>query len=301
MNIVSLLPSTTEICFLLGMGEQLRGVTHECDYPPAARLLPHLTANVLPPGEHSSVAIDALITERVLNGLPIYHLDTELLERLEPDLILTQELCAVCAVSYDEVLAAAQALPRVPRVVSFEPASVDDVLASIVEIAALCGVPELGTAAAGALQQRLERVAGAVAGRTPVRTVCLEWLDPPMVGGHWVPEMVRLAGGVDLLGPEGMPSIPVTWEQVAAADPDALVLMPCGYDLETTRRYAAELDDNHLWRQLRAVREDRAYPVDGSSYFNRPGPRLVDGVELLADLLHPECFSRLEPILFTPR
>jgi iron complex transport system substrate-binding protein len=295
--IVSLLPSTTEICFALGLDAQLRGVTHECDYPPAARLKPALTRNALPAGEHSSADIDRLITDRILNGQSIYDLDRDLMERLAPDLVLTQELCDVCAVAYDDVLAVARTLPKVPRVASFEPRSVGEILDSIVEIARLAGAPERGAAFVSALRERLAVVATRVAGAPPPRVLCLEWLEPPMVGGHWVPEMVALAGGVDVLGPLGAPSVRVSWEQIAASDPQLVVLMPCGYDLTTTLERTRELDDVPAWRALPAVRAGHVFAVDGSGYFNRPGPRVIDGVELLARLCHPARCGDLGPAI----
>jgi iron complex transport system substrate-binding protein len=287
MNIVSLLPSTTEICYALGLGEQLRGVTHECDFPPEASAKPHLTRNVLPPGEHTSADIDRMITERILNGQSIYDLDTGLLAEIAPDLILTQELCDVCAVSYTDVLAAARTLPKVPEVASFEPRSVAEIVESVATVARLASVPERGEETAAALRARLDAVAELLRGVEPVRVLCLEWLDPPMVGGHWVPEMVRLAGGIDVLGPEGEPSVRVEWTPIAESRPDVVVLMPCGYDLPTTLAKVRELDDVPTWRELQAVRDGRVYAVDGSGYFNRPGPRVIDGVELLARLFHP--------------
>jgi len=287
MKIVSLLPSTTEICYALGLGEAVVGVTHECDYPADARGKPHLTANVLPEGEHTSVDIDRMIAERIMNGQSIYHLDTELLAELAPDLILTQELCEVCAVSYTDVLAAARTLPTVPEVAAFEPHNIEEILASIVEVARLAGVPERGERVVRELRARLVGVAERVDGIEQCRVLCLEWLSPPMAGGHWVPEMVRLAGGVDVLGPEGQPSTYITWEQIAVANPDVIVVMPCGYDLDATRVAMRELNDSPEWHALRAVREGRVHPVDGSGYFNRPGPRIIDGVELLARLIHP--------------
>lgn len=286
-RIVSLLPSTTEICFALGLGDQVVGVTHECDYPPAARALPHLTRNVIPPGARTSAEIDALVRERVLAGGSIYDLDRDLLAALAPDLVLTQALCEVCAVALDEVQAAAATLPIPPRVASFEPRTVEETLASIAEIAALAGVPERGTALVAQLRARLAAVRDRLAGAAPVRVLCLEWLAPPMAGGHWVPEMVRLAGGVDVLGPEGQPSVPVTWDAIDASDPDVIVLMPCGYDLDAAHAAARELEGEPRWHALLAARERRVVVVDASAYFNRPGPRLVDGVELLARLLHP--------------
>lgn len=297
MTIVSLLPSTTEICYGLGLGDRLGGVTHECDYPPEARDKPHLTRNVLPPGEHTSAEIDSMIAERVLNGEAIYDLDRELLADIAPDLILTQELCDVCAVSYDEVLEAAQALPKVPHVASFEPRSVEEILQSILDVARLASVEERGREVVAGLRQRLAAMAMHTAGQPAARVLCLEWLDPPMVGGHWVPEMVRLAGGVDVLGPEGQPSVVVTWEAIAESDPDVAILMPCGYDLPTTVEKARELDDVPEWRALRAVQAGRVYPVDGSAYFNRPGPRVVDGVELVAGLLREVDLTTRPPLL----
>lgn len=288
MKIVSLLPSTTEICYALGLGDSVVGVTHECDFPDDAREKPHLTANVLPDGEHTSAGIDRMIAERVMNGQSIYHLDTNVLEKLAPDLILTQELCEVCAVSYTDVLAAARTLPKTPEVAAFEPHSIAEILASITEVARLAGVPERGKQVVAELRARLDAVAERVVGAEPQRVLCLEWLAPPMAGGHWVPEMVRLAGGVDVLGPEGQPSTYVTWQQIAASDPDVVVVMPCGYDLDATRLAMRELDGVPEWEGLRAVREGRVYPVDGSGYFNRPGPRIIDGVELLARLIHPQ-------------
>ncbi len=286
MKIVSLLPSTTEICYALGLGEAVVGVTHECDFPSDARSKPHLTANVLPDGDHSSADIDRMIAERVQNGQSIYHLDTDLLADLAPDLILTQELCEVCAVSYTDVLAAARTLQKVPDVAAFEPHNIDEILGSMAEVARLAGVPEQGHQTVSELRARLLAVVDRVAGATPRRVLCLEWLEPPMAGGHWVPEMVRLAGGVNVLGVEGQPSAYVTWEQIAACDPDVIIVMPCGYDLDATRFAMTELDGVDAWPGLRAVRESRVHPVDGSGYFNRPGPRIIDGVELLARLIH---------------
>ena len=295
MNIISLLPSTTEIVYALGLGEQLRGVTHECDFPEEATRKPRLTRNVLPGGEHGSAEVDRLVRERVLNGQGIYDLDRELLAKLEPDLILTQELCEVCAVAYDEVLAAAEALPKVPRVASFEPDSIELIFDSIHDISWLAAHPERGRELVLVLRARLDALARRLEGAEPKRVLCLEWLDPPMVGGHWVPEMVRLAGGVDVLGAENEPSVYVTWDEIAAADPEVVILMPCGYDLATTVRMSAELDDIPAWRELSAVRAGEVYAVDGSGYFNRPGPRVIDGVEMLARLLHPDRCAGLGP------
>jgi iron complex transport system substrate-binding protein len=295
MNIISLLPSTTEIVYALGLGEQLRAVTHECDFPEDAKKKPHLTKSVLPEGEYGSAEIDRLVRERVLNGQGIYELDHDLLAEIEPDLILTQELCDVCAVSYDDVLAAVERLPKTPRVASFEPDSLELIFQSIYDISWLASHPERGRDLVASLQARLDSLSERLEGTQPKRVLCLEWLDPPMVGGHWVPEMVRLAGGADILGPENEPSVYVSWDEITAAEPDVVILMPCGYDLPTTVRLAGELDDVPDWRELAAVRAGEVYAVDGSGYFNRPGPRVVDGIELLARLFHPDRCSDLGP------
>lgn len=295
MRIISLLPSTTEICYSLGLGDQIVGVTHECDYPEDARRKPHLTRNVLPPGRFTSAEIDRLVSERVRNGQPIYELDANLMAELEPDLILTQALCEVCAVSYDDVLAVARSLPKVPEVLSFEPDSTEGILQSISEVARAAGVEAEGERVLADLRGRLDAVEARVAGAEPVRAVCLEWLDPPMVGGHWAPEMVRRAGGIDLLGQEGEKSTYTEWDRIVAANPDVVIAMPCGYDLEWTLQETQVLHTIPAFMGLRAVRESQVYAVDGSAYFNRPGPRVVDGVELLARIFHPSRCAGIGP------
>ncbi len=297
MRIVSLLPSITEICYALGLGEQLVAVTHECDYPPAAQLKPHITRNVLPPDVTDSAEIDRLVRERVGQGLPIYELDVDLLKRLDADLILTQELCPVCAVSYQDVLKIARTLPRMPQVLSLEPVSVDGVLESIQTVGAATGRERVADSVVQALRHRIgwigQRVSADAGSARSV--VCLEWLDPLMVGGHWVPEMVTLAGGRDMLGSAGENSVVVTWEQVVDAAPDVLVLMPCGNDLAHTVAEAEKLRELPRLDAIPAVRHEQVYAVDGSGYFNRPGPRLINGIEILAEILHPEVFGGIAP------
>lgn len=297
MRIVSLLPSITEICYTLGLGEQLVAVTHECDYPPAAEQKPRITRNVLPPDVTDSAEIDRLVRERVGQGKAIYELDIELLTRLEPDLILTQELCPVCAVSYQDVLEIARTLPRLPNVLSIEPTSVNGVLESFRTVGAATGRERVAEAVIEALQHRMDWIGqrvSEIAGSSR-SVVCLEWLDPLMVGGHWVPEMVDMAGGRDMLGQVGERSVCVTWEQVVAAAPDVLVLMPCGNDLAHTVAESEKLRELPRLDAIPAVRHEQVYAVDGSSYFNRPGPRLVNGIEILAEILHPEIFGGIAP------
>jgi len=293
MRIVSLLPSTTEICYALGLGDQLVAVTHECDYPPAASEKPQITRNVLPAEVTDSAEIDRLVRERVSQGLPIYELDVELLERLQPDLILTQELCPVCAVSYQDVLEISRALPHTPDVLSVEPTSIDGVLDSISTVGMATGRERVAGAIVAALRHRIAWIQCHVndIASSSRRVVCLEWLDPLMVGGHWVPEMVATAGGRDTLRCAGKPSAGVSWGQVVEAAPDVLVLMPCGNDLEHTVAEAEKLRELPGLDAIPAVRNEQVYAVDGSSYFNRPGPRLIVGIEILAEILHPEVFG----------
>jgi iron complex transport system substrate-binding protein len=297
MRIVSLLPSITEICYALGLGNQVVAVTHECDFPAAARRKPQITRNVLPAGITDSAEIDRLVRERVSQGLPIYEMDVDLLRELEPDLILTQELCPVCAVSYDDVMAIARTLPRMPQVISIEPTSVTGVLDSMRTVGAATGREGVAASVVDALQHRIDwirRRVSEVAG-SPRRVVCLEWLSPLMIGGHWVPEMVAMAGGQDVLGTTGTPTTVIDWDDVVAAAPDVLILMPCGDGLDHTVAEARLLRDLPRLDAVPAVRNEQVYAVDGSSYFNRPGPRLVTGIEILAEILHPEAFGGIAP------
>jgi iron complex transport system substrate-binding protein len=276
MRIVSLLPSATEIVFALGLGDQLVGVTHECDYPAEALSKPRVTSTALPAAARTSREIDDGINRLLDEDQSIYHLDRDLLERLQPDLILTQELCDVCAVAYTEVNRVAASVSSKPRVVSLEPNSLDQVLDSIVQVGMLVGCAERAEAYAATLHERLDAIAAltaAVAHRP--RVYCMEWLDPPMRAGHWIPEMVELAGGEESFGQRHQPSTKTTWAEIEAYAPEVIVLMPCGYDLQRT------LDEASGMR----LPAPRVWAVDGSAYFSRPGPRLVEGVEILAHIL----------------
>lgn len=293
-RICSLLPSATEIVFALGLGDRLVGVTHECDHPPEARRLPVVTRSLVDTAGQASREIHAHVVRALHAGSSLYALDQALLARLDPDLILTQELCSVCAVAYHQVREAVRVLPGPREVLSLEPTTLDEVLATIETVAGRAGVPERGAALVAALRARLEAVRARAADLPPPRVATLEWLDPPFAAGHWVPEMVGLAGGVDVLGHPGRPSREVGWDAVREADPDVLVLMPCGFDLGRTLVELARAP-RPGWAELRAVGAGRVYGVDGSAYFNRPGPRLVDGVEILAEILHPARFPRRTP------
>jgi iron complex transport system substrate-binding protein len=268
--------------FALGLGDQTIGVTHECDFPPAAAALPRLTATVMPEGLAAG-EIDAAVKRIVGEGRALYSLDEERLAELAPDLIVTQAVCEVCAVSYEDVVRVAARLPGSPPVLQQDPGSLGEVLADLTRLGEAAGVAGRAAAVRAGLEERLAAVRAAVAGASPPRVVTLEWLDPPYVGGHWVPEMVEAAGGLDVAGPRGAKSPEVPWERLAELRPEVVVVMPCGMYVGDSRAEAAR----HRGR-IAALGADRIFAVDAASTYSRPGPRLVDGVELLAHLLHPD-------------
>jgi iron complex transport system substrate-binding protein len=286
MRIASLVPSATEMLFALGLGGDVVGVTHECDFPAAAAELPQLTATVLPEGLDAG-EIDAAVKEVVGEGGALYSLDEERLAELEPDLIVTQAVCEVCAVSYDDVVAVAARLSGRPRVLQQDPRTLGEVLEDVTRLGGAAGVEEGASHVRRELEARLEAVRVAVVDAPRPRVLALEWLDPPFLGGHWVPEMIDLAGGGDIVGRAGQKSPQVEWEDLDGLDPDVVVAMPCGWYLEDSRAQALEHRE-----QLSSLGADRVFAVDAASTFSRPGPRLVDGVELLAHLFHPE---RVQP------
>ncbi len=282
MRIASLVPSATEMLFALGLGESVVGVTHECDYPPAAAALPHLTATVLPPGL-SAGEIDAAVKTVVGEGRALYSLDEERLAALEPDLIVTQAVCEVCAVSYEDVVAVAARLPSRPRVLQQDPSTLAEVLDDVVRLGEAAGIGEQAQQLREQLARRLEAVRAAVAAQQRPRVLALEWLDPPFLGGHWIPEMIATAGGEDVVGQVGQKSPQVEWDELRGLDPEVIVAMPCGWYLDDSRAQALAHRE-----QLDALGARRLFAVDAASTFSRPGPRLVDGVELLGHLFHPE-------------
>lgn len=289
MRIVSLLPSATEIVCDLGLGDDLVGVTHECDHPPFVAGLPKVTRTLIP-HDAGNRHIDALVRERLKTRRALYTLDLPTLERLAPDLIVTQALCDVCAVAEAEVTAAACSLPGRPRVINLEPVSLEDVLDTVRAVGRAAGVSDRGEAVVSDLRRRIDAVAARserVADRP--RVVLLEWLDPPFSCGHWSPELVRLAGGDEVIGRAGRPSRTVTWEEVVAARPDVLAVACCGFSLERTLVDVPGLTGRPGWADLPAVRAGRVYVTDGNAYFSRPGPRLVDSLEILAHApdVHP--------------
>ena len=300
MRIVSLLPSATEIVFALGLGDELVGVTHECDYPPEARAIPIVTRSVHDLSGASSHEIHSVVEDSMRTHTSIYALDEAALAAAKPDLILTQELCRVCAVGYEEVNEVARRLEGDVTVISLEPTSVEGILNAISTVGAMTEAEDAALEVVEELRERLNRVNEIVRGRRdhgfePPRVVAVEWLDPPFAVGHWVPEQVRLAGGWELLGSEGGTSVPMTWTAVRDMDPEIVVLMPCGFDLGRTVDEWGRTVRPDGWDELRAVRDGRVFAVDGSAYFSRPGPRVIDGIELLAELIDPAACDGMAP------
>lgn len=282
MRIVSLVPSATELLFALGLGPEVIAVTHECDHPAEVADLPTVTRNALP-DDLTAGQIDAAVRARTDQGEPIYELDAALLHDLRPDLIVTQALCAVCAVSYEDVRTLAEEIESRPRVIALDPRTLGEVLGDVRTLAEATDRRDAGVDLVGRAAARIDRVRLAVRRRRPVRVAALEWLDPVYVAGHWTPQLIEYAGGIDVLGMPGEHSERRSWEEVAAAEPDVVVVMPCGHDAP---RALAEAE-RHADR-LRALGAGEIVAVDASAYFSRPGPRLIDGLELLAHILHPD-------------
>ena len=281
MRIASLVPSATEMLFALGVGDSVIAVTHECDHPPEAAGRPHLTRSVIPEGL-SPEEVDRSVRARTERGEALYELDRGLLDELAVDLIVTQAVCEVCAVSFDEVRATAEELPTEPRVLSLDPSTLGEVLADVPRLAEAVGAPEGGRALAEWAARRIDAVRDAVAGAQTPDVAALEWLDPVYAAGHWVPQMVELAGGHEVLGMPGERSRQADWSELAAAEPEIVISMPCGYYAEQAA--AETLRQRERLTPLGA----RVVAVDAAAYFSRPGPRLVEGIELLGHLLHPD-------------
>ena len=288
MRIVSLLPSATEIVCELGLGDQLVGVTHECDYPPFVRDLPKVTRTLIP-HDASSREIDGLVRERLKTQRALYSLDLPTLEQLKPDLIVTQALCDVCAVAESEVTAAACNLPGQPQVVNLEPMSLEQVFECLMLVGRAAGVEARAIEAVSKLRHRADQIENLHRQRNDrPRMVLLEWIDPPFCSGHWSPELVRMAGGVELVGREGQPSRTTAWQEIVDADPDVMVIACCGFDTTRTLQDLPILASYPGFERLACVRSGKVYVVDGNAYFSRPGPRLVESLEILAHILHPD-------------
>jgi len=291
-RIVSFLPSATEMVYALGLGNQLMGVTHECDYPLEAKTKPVVVRSVLPVEDMSQREIDVAVTERLRNGLSLYQVDETLVQDIAPDLILTQDLCQVCAPSGNEVTQLLKTLSPKPQILWLTPKSLDQIFENVRELGSATGRLSQAEALIAAGQARLEKVGAATRALSHrPRVFCMEWVDPIYCCGHWVPEMVHIAGGTDELGRAGTDSVRITREGVLRWAPEVLIVMPCGLHMEKAAEQARQLFDYPGWSDLPAVRDGRVYAVDANSYFARPGPRVIEGTELLAHLLHPNLFK----------
>ncbi len=282
MRIVSLVPSATELLFALGVGDEVTAVTHECDHPPEALELPKITRDVIGPGLPPD-EIDRAVRELTEQGRAIYELDERALQSLAPDLIVTQAHCEVCAVSFDDVRAVAAKMDPAPKLVALDPHTLGEMLGDVRTLAQATDAKDAGTDLMRSAAERIDRVRFAVRGAPAVSVAALEWLDPVFVAGHWTPQLIEYAGGVDLFGMPGERSETRTWEEIAAAKPEVVVCMPCGYDAERALEEAESFAD-----ELAGLGAGRVVAVDAAAYFSRPGPRLVDGLELMAHILHPD-------------
>lgn len=293
MRICSLLPSITEVLFELGLGDHIVGVTHECDWPPDAAAKPKLTRSRICGDGCSSAEIDRQVREQAGS---LYELDAETLAQLRPELIFTQSLCPVCAVNENAVRHVAATLPSRPKVFSYHPMRFREVLAMVDDIGRITETTSVAQQIIDRFGREITRVQEElleVSDRP--RVVCLEWTDPPFACGHWTPELVELAGGSEMIGQAGLPSRCATWDEVIAADPAVVVIAPCGFPLDRTLQEVPALERQPEWANLNAVRTGRVYCTDGSAYFNRPGPRLVESLQILAEVVHPGIFAGLAP------
>jgi iron complex transport system substrate-binding protein len=292
MRICSFLPSATEIVYALGLGDNLVGVTHECDYPPETKEKLQVIASRMNPGELKSKEIDEAVSESIRSGKSIYIVDKEALREANPDIILTQELCKVCTVTGNEVVEAVKVLGHLPQVISLEPKTLDGILDTILQVGEATGRIGQAERLVDGLRSRIEAVKLSLSGeKDRKRVLCLEWLDPLYVAGHWVPEMVEIAGGICGIGKAGEPSFRISWDEVLDFSPQIVVVMPCGFDVERTLQEIDPLISYENWHRIPAARRGHVYLVDANSYFSRPGPRVVDGLEILARVFHPEIFT----------
>ncbi len=288
MRICSFLPGTTEILYELGLGDSVTGVTHECDYPPAVREKTRVIMSFIDPEKLSSREIDEVVSKNAAEGKSTYLIDSDALKEASPDLILTQGLCEVCAVSGNEVADAASVLGHMPEIISLEPSTLGEILDSITTIGEATGTAEAAAEITGKLRHRIDKVRDHFeAMRDRPRVFCLEWLDPPYAAGHWVPEMVEIAGGLNGLGKPGEPSFKVSWKDIADFSPHMTMIMPCGFSAEKTLDQIDTIMKNDEWFSLPSTTNGLAYVFDANSYFSRPGPRVVNGLEILANAINP--------------
>jgi iron complex transport system substrate-binding protein len=292
VRICSLVPAATEVLYALGLGDQVVGVTHECDWPPEAAAKPVVTASLIQTGDLASGEIDSVVAETARNGGPLYAIDEERWAEVQADVLVMQELCDVCAVSTDQVEGALRARPLDVGVLDFSPSTLQGIKDAIGELGSWLGAGGAAEELTAGMQSRLDRVASALGVvETSPRVFVTEWLEPPYSAGHWVPDMVVAAGGTDVAGMSGEPSHRMRWPDVATLEPEVVVLAPCGFDLDRTLSEVVPLDLSAHLLGTPARRESRVFAVDANAMFSRPGPRVVDGVELLAYLLHPGEYS----------
>lgn len=292
LRVISFLPAATEMVFALGLGDSLVGVSHECDFPPQAKEKPIVVKPALPLDKLSLREIDESVSARLREGKSLYKVDENLLRSLAPDLILTQNLCQVCAPSGNEVSQLLKTLPKKPNVLYLSPHSISDIFENVREVGKATGRIEPAEALIADSRARLEKISSRTrALKNRLRVFCCEWLDPIYCSGHWVPEMVELAGGIDSLSRKGMDSVRIEWEEIVKWAPEIFILSPCGFNLQKAIEQAPQLFAKPGWHDLPAVKNNRVYAVDANSYFARPGLRVVEGVELLAHLFHPEIFQ----------
>ncbi len=296
MRVCSFLPSTTEILYELGLGDNITGVTHECDYPPEARDKNMVIMSFIDPEKLSSSEIDEVVRKNAEAGKSTYLIDREALKEADPDIILTQELCDVCAVSGNEVMEAVDVLGKKPEIISLEPRTLGEILDTILIIGEVTGTYQKAKDVTGALKNRIDRI-GSLLGdeRDRPRVFCLEWLDPPYAAGHWVPEMVEAAGGECGIGKPGEPSFKVSWKDIVDFAPQMLFIMPCGYNIEKTLDEINTVIEQEEWFSLPSTNKGQIYILDANSYFSRPGPRVADGLEIIAKTIHPELMKGYDP------
>jgi iron complex transport system substrate-binding protein len=296
-RIVSFLPSATEMVYALGLEDRLVGVTHECDFPSSVKQKPVVVRSVVPVETMTEPEIDKAVSERISAGLSVYQVDETLLRTLAPDLLLVQDLCDVCAPSGNEVSRALKVLSARPDIVHLSPKSLAGIFQNVQDIGNAAGCPEVAKQWIGESSENLQRIS-AITRQLPSRprVFCMEWLDPLYCSGHWVPEMVQIAGGIDELSRQGSDSVQVSWDAVRRWAPEVLIVMPCGYHLSKVLELATKLTALPGWSEIPAVQTGQVFAVDASSYFARPGPRVMQGIELLAHLIHPEAFAWHGPV-----
>lgn len=305
MKICSLVPGATEVVAALGRAESLVGISHECDFPPEVRHATVLVRPLVESGNFPSRDVDNQVSEAIAAGEPLYHFDEAGFAQAQPTVVLAQSLCDVCAVTSDQLAHAVGGLSAPPRIVSLHPARLNDVIMDVTRIGEAIDRAVEGQVLSRSLQAELDHIRNRIeaqprrTGSCP-RVACIEWLDPPYLAGHWVPDMVSWAGGIDALGMAGAPSRRTTWKDIAEAKPDLVVFMPCGYSLTQTQMELTTIPPPLEWPSIRAVRQGRVYGVDASAYFSRPGPRLIHGVRILARLCHPDLFPALGPAEAAP-